>query len=182
MKRPEKKVILGKKMVEATAKKQKQAELEETPEEIAAAERKLKAVTMRKVTRVKMEAIESIQQQQVDLMRLADKLVEHYGKVSSFVGIEAFGDTGIGYSMQIEDTTMVKGITALLLDHAAREEKKRKIYAAKDEEELMALEFELDKKEDDEGHGKDFTHGSLIYKLERIASYMQYLGLSLIHI
>ena len=50
------------------------------------------------------------------------------------------------------------------------------IYAAKDEEELMALEFELDKKEDDEGHGKDFTHGSLIYKLERIASYMQYLG------
>ena len=40
----------------------------------------------------------------------------------------------------------------------------------------MALEFELDKKEDDEGHGKDFTHGSLIYKLERIASYMQYLG------
>ena len=26
----------------------------------------------------------------------------------------------------------------------------------------MALEFELDKKEDDEGHGKDFTHGSLI--------------------
>lgn len=177
LKRPDKPVVLGKKMVEATAKKQKETELEETPEEIAATERKLKAVTMRKVVRIKVETIESIQEKQVQLMRLADKLVEHYAKVSNFVGIEAFGDTGIGYSFQgVEDETMVKGITALLLDHAAKAEKKRKIYAARDEDELAALEFERERADDEEHGAKDFTNGSLVYKLERIASYMQYLG------
>ena len=38
------------------------------------------------------------------------------------------------------------------------------------------MEFERERADDEEHGAKDFTNGSLVYKLERIASYMQYLG------
>jgi len=174
--RPGKLVVLEARLVKKQKKAQEAQEEEETPAEAEAARKKMAQVTHRVPPAVKLDPSLSLQDKQIQMLRLADKVICSYKKLEHFIGIDKVGSPDVGYSMDIDDGTVVKGIRAVLFGQELPDEDSN-VVSLHTEEELMELEAERhEEKMAQGGHRVDFVNGSNTYKVERVLCYFQMLG------
>jgi hypothetical protein len=174
--RPGKLVVLEARLVKKQKKAQEAQEEAETPAEAEAARKKMAQVTHRVPPAVKLDPSTSLQDKQIQMLRLADKVICSYKKLEHFIGIDKVGSPDVGYSMDIDDGTVVKGIRAVLFGQELPDEDSN-VVSLHTEEELMELEAERhEEKMAQGGHRVDFVNGSNTYKVERVLCYFQMLG------
>lgn len=155
--------------------------LEEEEEETLEEEERTRRVAEKADPRI------SLRTRQLVLLRTADNVFRHNDKFSRFIWRDRLGDTKLGYTIDLDDISLTKGVTAILegLDGCAS------LASTYTEEETNPLV--LAQEEDDDQNKKrgeeenyhhlgsvvnmNFTHGSLVYKLERTVYFFQMLGI-----
>ncbi|KAH8044914.1 hypothetical protein JL722_14483 [Aureococcus anophagefferens] len=175
--RPGKLVVLEARLVKKQKKAQEAQEEEETPAEAEAARKKMAQVTHRVPPAVKLDPSLSLQDKQIQMLRLADKVICSYKKLEHFIGIDKVGSPDVGYSMDIDDGTVVKGIRAVLFgQELPRRGLERRVAAHGGG--AHGARGGAPRGEDGPGggHRVDFVNGSNTYKVERVLCYFQMLG------
>lgn len=187
---PKKLVMLERKYQMKQKKALEEYQIErETPEDIKATKEKLAHIT-RRMLLSKVDPSTSLKEKQLAVLRVASSVYTHRDHFSRFVWRSKLGDESSGYTIDLSDVLLTKGVMAILdgvesgstaditvatqvpirtpqtLDIARSAENGDDETANSTSSSKATLNFLL-----------DFTHGSLVYKLERTVIYLQMLGL-----
>ncbi|KAJ8610118.1 hypothetical protein CTAYLR_007102 [Chrysophaeum taylorii] len=191
-----KKIVMLEERYHKSKPKKEEFEIErETPQDLEAAKEKVSHITCRKPP-AKVDPSISLQQRQLDLLRMADSVFKYRERFSAFVWRSRLGDADVGFTIDLDDLSLTKGVSAILDSIEASQPETIIADLATEEEEEEEEEEEppwsegdapaaadddvvspKSKQQKQQQSSPDFKHGSQVYKLERTIHFLQMLGL-----